>query len=118
MLIYIDLSRSIIDAERSIINNDHKLDRILESTSLDKYELIDLPMEQHDDSSQKYMGVITAPTLDTRRTTGLATVKGVQWNCMQELTLARGLLCLPAIERLLVLGYEMVAQKQLARDSS
>ena len=32
-------------------------------------------------------------------------VKGVQRNCVQELTLARGLLCLPPIKQLLVLGY-------------
>ena len=34
-------------------------------TNLDKYELIDFPMEQHDDSSQEHSGVGLAPTLDT-----------------------------------------------------
>ena len=40
-----------------IIDNDHKLDRILESANLNKYELIDLPKEQPGDSSNKYTGV-------------------------------------------------------------
>ena len=34
----------------SIIDDDHKLDRIIESTNLDEYEFIDLPMEQPGDS--------------------------------------------------------------------
>ena len=38
----------------SIIDNDHELDRILESTNLDKYKLIDLPMEQTGDSSHEH----------------------------------------------------------------
>ena len=36
----------------------------------DEYELIDLPMEQRDDSSQEYTGVRMVPTLDTRSTSG------------------------------------------------
>ena len=33
----------------SIIDDDHKLDKILESMILDEYKLIDLPMVQRDD---------------------------------------------------------------------
>ena len=39
----------------SIIDDDHDLDRILESMSLVEYELIDLPTEQHDDSSHEFL---------------------------------------------------------------
>ena len=49
---------------------------MLESTNLDEYKLIDLPVEQHDDSSQEHMGVGMAPTLDTRSTSGLAPREG------------------------------------------
>ena len=38
----------------SIIDNNHEIDRILESMNLDDYELINLPMEQHDDKSQEH----------------------------------------------------------------
>ena len=38
-------------------------------------------------------------------------LNGVQVNFVWELTLAKGLLCLSPIERLLVLGYKMVALK-------
>ena len=40
----------------SITDNGHKLDRILESATLNKYELIDLPKEQPGDSSNEYTG--------------------------------------------------------------
>ena len=60
----------------SIIDDDHELDRILESMSLDEYELIDLPMEQPDDSSHEHIGVGIAPTLDAGRTLGLAPCEG------------------------------------------
>ena len=60
-----------------MINNDHKLNRILESTILDKYGLINLSMEQHDDSSQEVnTGIGKAPTLDTRSTSGLTPREG------------------------------------------
>ena len=48
-----------------MIDDDHELDRILESTNLDKRELIDLPMEQPKDLSHKHMGVGMALNLDT-----------------------------------------------------
>ena len=73
----------------------HELDRILESTNLDEYEFIDLPVEQHDDSSQVHTGVGMAPTLDTSICRGLQSVEGVQWNSVWELTLARGVFCPP-----------------------
>ena len=40
--------------------------------NLGEWELIDLPMEQHDDSLQEHTGIRMAPTLDARRTSGLA----------------------------------------------
>ena len=40
-----------------IIDDDHELDRNLESTILDKYELMDLPTEQHDNSLHEFVGV-------------------------------------------------------------
>ena len=48
-----------------IVDNDHALDRILESRNLDKYELIDLWMEQPGDSSYERTGCGMAPTSDT-----------------------------------------------------
>ena len=87
--------------------DDHELDRILESMNWDEYKFIDLPVEQHDDSSQGHTGIGMAPTLDTSRCWGSQSVKGVQWNCVQKLTLARGVLCpLPIERRLLVPGYK------------
>ena len=59
-----------------IIDNNRELDRLLECTNLDKYELIDLPIEQHADSSQEHTGVRMAPTLDTKRTSGLVPHEG------------------------------------------
>ena len=80
----------------SIIDNDHKFDRILESMNLDEYECINLPMEQVDDSSQEHTYIRMAPTLDTESTSGLAPCEGsgVQRYCFRELTLARGFHCL------------------------
>ena len=40
-----------------IIDDDHKLERILENTSLVEYELIDLPTEQHGDSLHEFVGI-------------------------------------------------------------
>ena len=55
-----------------MIDNNRELDRTLEWTYLGKYELIDLPMEQRDDSSQEHTGAGMAPNLDIKRTSGLA----------------------------------------------
>ena len=74
-----------------LIYDKYELDRILESLNIEEYDLIDLPMEQHDDSSQEHTGVRMAPTLDTSRILGLAPHR-------------EG--CLSPIERLLVLGYK------------
>ena len=57
------LSALTMDLSVSITGHKHKLDRILESTNLDKYELIDLPMEQPGDSSHEHVGVRKAPIL-------------------------------------------------------
>ena len=60
----------------SIINNEHKLHWILKSTNLDKYELMDLPIEQPGDSSQEHSGVGKAPTLDMESTSEQAPREG------------------------------------------
>ena len=64
------LSMTIID------DDDQELDRILENTNLDEYELIDVPIEQHSDSTQHNLGVGMAPISDTNSTSGLAPRKG------------------------------------------
>ena len=74
--------------------------------NLDEYKLINLPMEQNE-----HTGVGITPTFTNVLDTSRTLVKGVQQNCVWELTLARGVLCLPPlppppIERLLVLGYK------------
>ena len=56
-----------MDLSMSITDDDHKLDRISESTNSDKYKLIKLPMEQPDDGHrngshfgyEKYVGAGT-----------------------------------------------------------
>ena len=53
----------------SIINDDHELDKMLESTNLDKYKVIDLLMKQLNGLSHEYTGVEVAPTLDTESMT-------------------------------------------------
>ena len=64
--------------------------------NLDVYELINLRMEQPDGLSHEHTGIGMAPTLDMGSTcmSGLAPCEAVQWYCVRELTLARGLLCL------------------------
>ena len=66
-----DLSVLIIDVK-------HELNKILESTNLHEYELIDLPIQQSGDLSHKHTGVGMACTLDTAFTcmSGLAPLKG------------------------------------------
>ena len=59
----------------SIIDDDHVLDRILESMNLDKYELIGLTIEQLEDSSHKHTDNGMDPTSDMG-STGLAPHKG------------------------------------------
>ena len=67
-----------------IIDDDYEFDTTLESTNLDEYELIDLPMEQPDGSPHECMSgsphecmsVGMAPTLDTGITSGLALREG------------------------------------------
>ena len=84
----------------SIIDNNHKLDRMLESTNLaeylvllasetNEYELIEFPKYQPGDLLHEYTGV---RIIRVSESSGL---KGVQRNCIQELILARDLLCLP-----------------------
>ena len=43
-----------MDLRVSIIDDEHKLNKILESTNLDDYELIGLPMKQSGDLSHKH----------------------------------------------------------------
>ena len=74
----------------SIIDDNHEFDRILESTNLDEYEIIDLPMEQPDHLSHELTGIGMPHTLDTGSMSGLAPREGNQRYCIRELTLARG----------------------------
>lgn len=61
----------------SIIDDDHKLDRSIESMTLDEYKLIDSPTKQLNDSLHEHiMGVRMALTLDTGITLGLAPREG------------------------------------------
>ena len=75
------MPKNCVLAADILIYDDHKLDTILESTNLDEYEFINLPMEQNE-----HMGVGITPILDTSRTL----VKGVQQNCIRELTPCQG----------------------------
>ena len=60
-----------------IMDDDRKLDRILDSTNLDEYELIDFPIEQQPgDSSHECTGVGMAFSSDTGSTSGLAPREG------------------------------------------
>ena len=56
----------------TIIDDDQELDRILKNTNLDEYEIIDVPIEQHSDSTQVNLGVGMAPISDANSTSGLA----------------------------------------------
>ena len=78
--------------------DDDELDRILENTILDKFELhvTDLPRELLDSSLQKEPGTGSAPIMDTNSTPGMAPRKGNNTELRLGLTLARGLLGLPA----------------------
>ena len=76
----------------SIIDDDSELDtcRILETTNFDDYELIDIPMKS-DKSLHELTGVRMAAASDTPSIhRGWHPVKGVQGNCVQEATHARG----------------------------
>ena len=42
---------SIMDLSVLVIDDEHKVNRVLENTNLNEYEPIDLPMEQLGDSS-------------------------------------------------------------------
>ena len=57
-----------MDLSMLVVDDSLELDRILESTNLEEYELIDLPMEQPDDSLLKHTSVRMAHTLDTGST--------------------------------------------------
>lgn len=58
----------------SIIGDDHELNRILGSTSLDEYELVDSPMKEQEprDSSHEHTSVEMASTSSTGSMLGLA----------------------------------------------
>ena len=82
----------------SQIELNTELDRILESANLDKYKLVDLPREQHDGLLQELLGVSSAPATDTSGIRwGLHPMKGGTGYSDWELTLTRGLLCLPLL---------------------
>ena len=79
-----------MDLNMSIIDDNHKLDRILESTNLDKYELINLTMEEPGDLLNKHMGVRVAPILDTGSTWGLASREGSSMELCLGVDLCQG----------------------------
>ena len=83
----------------SITDDNHKLDRILESTDLDKYELINLPTEQFGDLMHEHMGIRMARTLDihVRSMLGLARCEGSSMKLCSGVDPCQGsaLLCLP-----------------------
>ena len=62
----------------SIIDDEHELNKILESMNIDKYELINLPLMQSGDLSHKHTGGGLAFTLDIACIcmSGLAPLKG------------------------------------------
>ena len=60
----------------SMIDDDNELNRILEDTILDEYEIIDFPLEQLGDSSQEIrrrrIRRRNGPSMDTQSMSGLA----------------------------------------------
>ena len=60
-----------MDNSMARIDDDDELDRILETTNLDEFKLIESPLEQLDDESQENLGVGPAPTIHVASTLGL-----------------------------------------------
>ena len=58
------------------IGDDDELERILHTTDLDEFELVESPLEQLNDESHENLSVGPAPTIDTASTSGLAPRKG------------------------------------------
>ena len=83
-----DISKPMIE--------DEELDRILENTILDEFELTDLPQELLDGSLQEEPAVRSLPPCIQTVCQGWHPEKGVIRNCAWELTIARDLLCHPA----------------------
>ena len=81
-----------MDLSVSIIDDDHELNKILESTNSDEYELIDLPMKQSGGLSHKHAGVGMASTLDVHVRWGWHHLREVQRYCFRDLTLASSVL--------------------------
>ena len=54
-----------MDISISLIDDDDELDRILQNTNLDKYELTDSSREQLDGLSQEELGVGSPLTMDS-----------------------------------------------------
>ena len=102
-----------VDYWWSIIDNNHELDRILESIHEFRWiRAYRLANGVNDDSSQEHMGVWMAPALDIRRTSGLARRE----ESLMELLLGadpcqRSSLSSPPLKRLLVLGYKNSSPK-------
>ena len=57
------------------IVDDEEIDRILQTTDLDEFELVDSPTMQLEEP-QENVGVEPAPTIDTQSTSGLAPRNG------------------------------------------
>ena len=76
-----------IDISMSMIDDHNELNRLLENTNMEEFELIGSPREQLNHSLQKNTGVRSASTMVRR---GWQPKTGVMRNCALELTLARG----------------------------
>ena len=78
-----------MDLSVLIIDEENELDRILESTNLDQYELMDLPMKQPGDWSHNSTGVGMASTLDTLSTSGLVPREGSSTELLSRVNLCQ-----------------------------
>ena len=72
-------------------DDDSELNRIVQNTNLDKFKLIDLPLEQLVDLLQTNMDIGMAHTIDAKRCQGWHPERGVYWDCSRESILAKDL---------------------------
>ena len=74
-----------------VIENNTELDRILETSKFDGFELVNLPLKQPDMLLQELMGFVAC-------TSGVASQKGSNGELCMGVDLARGLPLLFSIE--------------------
>ena len=84
-----------MDLSMSIIDDDNQLGRILERKNMIKYKLINLPMEQPDDSDMSIRVSEWLQLWIREVRWGWHHMKGIQQYGIRKLTLSNGLLCLP-----------------------